>query len=439
MKKGFTLVELLAVIVILSIIVLIVTPVVLSVIDDSEKTSIKVSAEHYIDAVNAELSNQEMIGEYEILDGVYEISNKGKVLTNNKNTIIYLDYKGKAIEEGFIIVNRGLVKQIVNGKIDDWYVKISSGEVKLSEKLNTLLTGKEFNAAIKTLASGTNKLYTDSDSTINKIEFYDYGKLPEGYTKGELETLDNIDVSETQDKSIMAYYDVNGNMYIYSDGSIQGNQDSVAMFYYLSSLKQINVDNLDMSNVTNIANIFRECNSLVTLDLSNWTTANMTNISVAFGNSENLLTVDLSNWDTSKVTDMSYMFSTKASDIDTENVYMNIENIIGIEDFDTSNVTTMNTMFQNCNKLKNIDLSNWDTTNVIDMSWMFNRCESLNSLDLSNWNTNNVTNMNNMFKEATNLKCIKVGSNWTIENATTEYMFWSAGVSNTTTGYCKAN
>jgi len=45
-KKGFTLVELLAVIVILAIIALIAVPITLNVLEDSKKSSIKVGTTH---------------------------------------------------------------------------------------------------------------------------------------------------------------------------------------------------------------------------------------------------------------------------------------------------------------------------------------------------------------------------------------------------------
>ena len=57
-KKGFTLVELLAVIVILAIIALIATPIILNVINDAKKEAAKDSAYGYIEAIeNAIIMN----------------------------------------------------------------------------------------------------------------------------------------------------------------------------------------------------------------------------------------------------------------------------------------------------------------------------------------------------------------------------------------------
>ena len=59
-EKGFTLVELLAVIVILTIISLIAVPMILNVIDESRKKAAIVSAENYIYAVEQYLVLQEV-------------------------------------------------------------------------------------------------------------------------------------------------------------------------------------------------------------------------------------------------------------------------------------------------------------------------------------------------------------------------------------------
>lgn len=58
-KKAFTLIELLAVIVVLGILALIVTPILINVVKDSNEKSYKLSADGYINAVNDYiLSNQ---------------------------------------------------------------------------------------------------------------------------------------------------------------------------------------------------------------------------------------------------------------------------------------------------------------------------------------------------------------------------------------------
>ena len=72
MKNAFTLIELLAVIVILAIITLIATPIVINIIEDSKQSSVLRSAKFYLDAVEFSIANRVLDGN-SIPDNTYEI------------------------------------------------------------------------------------------------------------------------------------------------------------------------------------------------------------------------------------------------------------------------------------------------------------------------------------------------------------------------------
>ena len=56
-------------------------------------------------------------------------------------------------------------------------------------------------------------------------------------------------------------------------------------------------------------------------------------------------------------------------------------------------------MFDNCIKLKNLDLSNFNTSNVMNMENMFYGCFELKEIKgIERFNTNKVTNMRGMFE-----------------------------------------
>ena len=80
-KKGFTLVELLAVIVVLAIIALIATPQILNVVEKARKGAAKSSALGYIDAVEKQIMVNQLNENPEILDGEYSLpmDNKYKI------------------------------------------------------------------------------------------------------------------------------------------------------------------------------------------------------------------------------------------------------------------------------------------------------------------------------------------------------------------------
>lgn len=103
-KKGFTLVELLAVIVILAIIALIATPIILNVIDNAKEGAAKNSAYGYIDALE-KANAQEILknSEVTVLNDTYTISDSGKVVTYGSNKSISVNFKGDAPSNGGIL------------------------------------------------------------------------------------------------------------------------------------------------------------------------------------------------------------------------------------------------------------------------------------------------------------------------------------------------
>ena len=125
-----------------------------------------------------------------------------------------------------------------------------------------------------------------------------------------------------------------------------------------------------------------------------------------FDECEKLINIDLSNFNTGNVTDMSYMFS-------------KCKNLVNMDfsKFDTKNVTDMNHMFSWCKNLTDLDLSKFDTKNVTKMSYMFYLCENLKKINLSKFNTKSVTNMNHMFSWCKNLTDLDL-SKFETKNAT---------------------
>lgn len=91
MKKGFTLVELLAVIVVLAIIALIAVPTVTGIIKQSEKGAFKDSASGLLES--AELYYTNYAGQELELD------------LSDKQTIEKLNFKGKAPTGGILYIN----------------------------------------------------------------------------------------------------------------------------------------------------------------------------------------------------------------------------------------------------------------------------------------------------------------------------------------------
>jgi len=414
MKKGFTLIELLAVIVILAIIAAIAIPIVINIISDTKKSSQEQSVEMYIKAVELSIasnvlnsSNNKTSGKYDIIDNGKKIK---KIVEEGKpeEEPIKVEYKGTGLTDGIIEIKNGKVTKLRGTKINGKYAAKVYDKIEFFDELpeTTLTTGSTFNAKIKTLVSGEEASWGKDNESIKLIEFFSYGKLPKGYTKEELLKLDQVDVSDKQDKSILALYDGNGNVFIYSDKLIFFNSNSSYMFGYFNGIEKIKFGLVDTSEVTDMKNMFHNCISLTFLDVSNFDTSNVTDMSSMFHACKSLTSLNVSKFDTSNVTNMSAMFREcwGLSSIDISN-------------FNTSNVTNMSSMFNSCSGLTKLDISNFNTSKVTSMFYMFHGCSSLTSLDLSNFNTSEVTNMTSMFHNCSSLTSLDL-SNFDTSNVT---------------------
>ena len=147
-NKGFTLVELLAVIVILALIALIATPIILNVINDAKKQAAKDSAYGYMDAVEKYIVSSELEGK-SIKDGTYRVEDLNKKIS----------VKGSTPDNGNIEIKNSSVKSYDIG-IDGYAV--SNGEVK---KVSTTKSFKNGTAVYYNPEKGNKCSESESKST----------------------------------------------------------------------------------------------------------------------------------------------------------------------------------------------------------------------------------------------------------------------------------
>ena len=156
-RKGFTLIELSAVIVILAIIALIATPIVLDIISDSKESSAKRNEELYLDSVNNALARYQLNGKvvnngtYTIMnDGslCYSVNSKGECLDEEK---IKVDINGQGETEGTIAIYNGSVVASNFSKKENYVITNEEGKIKnltvISAKLNRFIdeeTGNKY-------------------------------------------------------------------------------------------------------------------------------------------------------------------------------------------------------------------------------------------------------------------------------------------------------
>ena len=186
-----------------------------------------------------------------------------------------------------------------------------------------------------------------------------------------------------------------------------------AMFKECHSLENINFPNsFNSGNITNMSNLFYNCNSLKTIDLKSFNTGNVRKMHGLFSGCASLTKIDLSSFNTENVDDMSNLFE-RCNNL-KEIVFLN---------FKTEKVLDMSDMFKGCGKLQEVNLGSFKTKCVRNMLSMFEDCTSLKKLDLSTFNINNVMVMTKMFAQCESLKEINLSSFKTNNDVTIDDMF----------------
>ena len=141
------------------------------------------------------------------------------------------------------------------------------------------------------------------------------------------------------------------------------------------------------------------CNKITSLDLNNINLSKVTNMSNMFCGCSSLQSIGVDGWDVSKVTNMSKMFYGCSS-----------LQSIGVDGWDVSKVTNMSYMFCDCSSLQSIGVDGWDVSKVTNMSNMFYGCSSLQVLDLSGWILESCVNIDFLGQYNFNPTTIKLGS-----------------------------
>ncbi len=466
-KKGFTLVELLAVIAILAILVIIALPNVLKMYNNAKKNIFLTEAKIVYKEASKKYISEFMKGKR--VTKINSSSNKLELSGNDLKYNIRLDTDGKI---KFFYASDGTY--CISGKYKDVNeLIIENVKDKDCENENyqppvikctfdgEMTQGAEFVKGLYTYRykqEGDWGDWSESSITLNWDNIDDDGwgvqltdKKSTNPVSGEICTYINDKpvvstalMFEMSEATTLDLSEFNTSTVKYMWGMFKSTQTA-----------SIDVSSFDTSNVIDMQDMFFR-SSAKTLDLSNFNTSNVTDMSGMFANSD-VTSIDVSSFNTSKVILMPCMFAyskIKKLDLtsfDTSNVtdmhrmFMleTLTELKGLENFDTSNVTNMNGMFWDVN-LKSLNVSNFDTSKVTDMSLMFatgpnlleiKGLEKINTanvvtmgamfsrsavttLDLSNFDTSKVEDMRSMFYNCPNLKTIYVSSKFNTSKVT---------------------
>lgn len=415
-KKGFTLVELLAVIAILALLVVIALPNVLKMFNEAKKdiflsevkTIYKESSKKYITEsmrgnklsyVSSNSKNSLDISSNESVKYCINMSENGTVTSMVAlDGKYYIEYSGESDINKYTKENvkeaDTNVKMICSSKIAKIIEEPKSKECSYGGKLEN------------------NVQYSD------ELYTYTYHPWTNGYWEVILKNKESTDKVETPFCNV-----IDGKNVKYANGLFK---DSKASSIDLSKFNTTNIDNMenmfkntstekikgleyfDTSSVTKMTSMFEDTNA-TNLELGSFDTSKVINMSYMFKNSK-VTSIDLSNFDTSKVTNMYGMFMNASlntldlSSFDTSNVD-NMGGIfqglkatqLNIEKLNTNIVTNMSIMFADMPNIQTLDVSKLDTSSATNMHQMFSSNSATTIIGLENFNTSKVTTMYGMF------------------------------------------
>ena len=413
-QKGFTLVELLAVIVILAIIMLLAIPAVLDTMAVAKRKTFVEYIDKAVNQAQNKITEAQLLGEGASGCVIYNIKNDlgfsntgdfdGYILINTLGSEIYVtmydkdqmisayEY-GNGSPEGKVEVYnndpdtlRELTSDYLCGQADGCTLcQVKNPETGESQEIVSekpvpsdgalLLDGPEFGKVIYSFTVGGSAAEGQYDSTITSVKYTN-----EVNESGKLVTKSNSPNPAYMwlDGTTIYIGTKSTKLYVPSDASW--------MFGYMLKLNHIDFEYFDFSRVENASGMFAGDSAFSTFDATILNGAKLTSLEATLAGLP-VTSIDVSGWDTSRVTNMFALFNSvsKLTSLD-------------LSSFDTSNVTNMQSMFWGTSSLKSLDVSMFDTSNVTSMYGMFS-ANNFTTLDLSNFDTSKVTDMGFMFSE----------------------------------------
>ena len=138
--------------------------------------------------------------------------------------------------------------------------------------------------------------------------------------------------------------------------------------YLNSNKKYLDLRDIDVSNIKEMHGIFVECSQTETIDITGWNTSNVYTMEGMFEYKGNLKTIKgIEDLDVSNVTDMSYMFA-----------YCYSLETIDLSKWKPEELSDVRCMFEECVNLKSIgNVDHWKEYTIVNMSFMFKNCDKL--------------------------------------------------------------
>lgn len=451
-NKGFTLVELLAVVAILSLLVIIALPNIMAMFKDAKENAFLNECKQIYKTAQSQW----------MTDSMFNTDSQTYVRCKSGVCPQALKMSGREELEYYVKFNKS--GQIVNLYATDGSYQYSyNGPGLKVEDITTAVEIANNTTGVLTIScsgvtedvippvseesflmAGTSgepdSVFLRTNITKRNIEQITFTNTLAGHTANG---TDCFDVSAGENGSVLAWAtdsDSNGKyeITIGTDGKIYLSTGKF-LFHRMQSLKRINGwENMDTSQATSMYHMFFGCWNLESIDLSHFNTAKVTDMNAMFGQLYKVTSLDLSPLNTSKVENMVGLFENsrylRYIDISTfdlssinymARMFWNCESLEEVNwgNIDTSRVQSISGLFEGCTSLETIDLSIFKNAHLTDMSTLFKGCSNLKNINLSQINTSSVTNMSETFANMNNIEVLDI-SNFNTANVTNMYQMF---------------
>lgn len=348
-KKGFTLIELVVVIAIMTLLALIMVPNLTSYLNKADDS--KVASNSKTIHTAAELVKQTSGS----LDKIQIVN-----LSNNDKVSI------DVVEDSDKVYGTYYVEQ--HGD------KIIVKHVDKTDKLHTFPTlDSNSNNSGDIDENPTESIYIAKDEDFS------------GITNGGFKYIGSekiIEIPHTiKGVPVTSYYEMFKNSGVSKVVSTNTNITDMRFMFYASTSDSLDLSSFNTSKVKDMSWMF-DGSQATSLDLSSFDTSNVTGMRQMFAYNK-ATSLNLSSFNTSNVIDMNYMF------------YSSQAMSLNLTSFNTEKVTDMSWLFQS-SRATTLDLTSFNTSNVTNMSQMFQDSQVI-LLDLSSFNISKVTDTSKMF------------------------------------------
>ena len=213
-KKGFTLVELLAVIVILGVLLMIAVPAVQNVIKKAKNNATQKQAELFIDAAKKMTIIDEATSDMVI----YKLSDLDSDFDKNRFTGMVVALKENGSYKYYIYLNDSVNKKTISNNDNNNDIFEFASEDKINEKVTD--GGKDFKEDSTPIIQVKDKKYSysNNNNTLNPYHSYSVKENVtvtvgnNSYTGIVIKSRGTIRVLLTQQKTIMSYTSIKNNL-----------------------------------------------------------------------------------------------------------------------------------------------------------------------------------------------------------------------------------